>query len=129
TSGVAPAHEQPSRGYVRAEGSISAVRPIIGTLSQIHLRVFGGVANNAPRQRAIFASTQDPFETFNNDLFRPRGALLKRPGINYLPLGGAGLRGFGFNVPLERVAALNGEVVQRLISGKGEWGTGTLSLS
>ena len=30
--------------------------------------------NDAPRQRAIFASSQDPFETFNNDLFRGRGA-------------------------------------------------------
>jgi hypothetical protein len=95
----------------------------------MHLRVFGGFADNAPRQRAVFAATQDPFETFNNDLFRPRGALLKRPGLNYLPLGGAGLRGFGLNVPLERVVAGNLEVVQRLISGKGIWGYGSIAFS
>jgi hypothetical protein len=105
------------------------VRPIIGTLSQIHVRLFGGIANNAPNQRAIFASSQDPFETFNNDLFRPRGALLKRPGVNYLPLGGAGLRGFGLNVPLERVVAGNVELLQRLFTRKGDWGRGTVSLS
>ena len=118
-----------SRGYLRAEGSLGAVRPIIGTLSQMHLRVYGGIANDAPPQRAVFASSQDPFETFNNDLFRSRGALLKRPGINYLPLGGAGLRGFGFNVPLERVVSGNAELVQRLISGNGDWGHGSISFS
>ena len=128
-SGTAEAGQPLSRAYVRAEGSVGAVRPIVGTRAQIHLRVFGGVANNAPRQRAIFASSQDPFQTFTNDLFRPRGALLKRPGVNYLPLGGAGLRGYGYNVPLERVVAGNGELVQRLFSRKGDWGNGTLSLS
>ena len=91
--------------------------------------MYGGVAHNAPRQRAIFASSQDPFETFNNDLFRPRGALFKQQGINYLPLGGAGLRGFGFNVPLDGVGAVNGEFVQRLTNVRGAWGHGSISFS
>jgi len=77
----------------------------------------------------VFASSQDPFETFNNDLFRPRGALLKRPGVNYLPLGGAGLRGFSIDLPLQRVASGNVELVQRLGTTKGNWGHGTISLS
>ncbi|HVX41196.1 MAG TPA: M1 family metallopeptidase [Gemmatimonadaceae bacterium] len=119
----------PARGYVRADASLGAVRSIVGTTTQLRVRLYGGVAHNAPRQRAIFASTQDPFETFNNDLFRPRGALLKQSGINYLPLGGAGLRGFGINVPLDGVVAVNGEAVQRLASARGPWGRGTLSLS
>jgi hypothetical protein len=87
------------------------------------------VAHGAPRQRDIFASTQDPFETFTNDLFRGRGALLKQRGVNYLPIGGAGLRGFGFDVPLDGVGAVNGEFVQRLTAMKGAWGQGTISFS
>src|SRR5262249_55787298 len=106
-----------------------AVRPIVGSTLQLHVRLFAGVANNAPRQRAIFASSQDPFETFNNDLFRGRGALLKQPNVNYLPLGGAGMRGFGINVPLNGVVAGNGEVVQRLGSARGSWGRMTVEAS
>jgi hypothetical protein len=105
------------------------VRSIVGTATQLHLRLFGGAAPNAPAQRAIFASTADPLETFNNDLFRPRGALFKQDGVNYLPLGGAGLRGFQIDMPLNAVGAINGEVVQRLFNTRGEWGRGTVSLS
>lgn len=118
-----------SGGYLRAEASIGAVRSLVGTASQVRLRLYGGLARNAPRQRAVFASTQDPFETFNNDLFRPRDALLKQRGINYLPLGGAGLRGYRFDVPLERVVAANGEFVQRLATTRGAWGRATFSFS
>ena len=32
------------RAYLRAEASIGGVRPIIGTRSQIHLRLYGGIA-------------------------------------------------------------------------------------
>ncbi len=118
-----------SGGYLRAEGSVGAVRSLIGTASQLRLRVYGGIARNAPRQRTVFASAQDPFETFNNDLFRPRDALLKQRGINYLPLGGAGLRGYRFDVPLERVVSANGELVQRLATARGAWGRATFSFS
>jgi len=128
-SGMLPSGQELSHAYLRAEASIGGVRPIIGTLSQIHLRLYGGIANDAPKQRAVFASSQDPFETFNNDLFRARGALLKRPGVNYLPLGGAGLRGFSLYLPLQRVASGNIELVQRLGTTKGGWGHGTISLS
>ncbi|HXT18513.1 MAG TPA: M1 family metallopeptidase [Gemmatimonadaceae bacterium] len=118
-----------SRGYLRAEASVGAVQPLAGMATQLHARLYGGIARNAPRQRAIFASTRDPFETFTNDLFRPRGALFKQDGINYLPLGGAGLRGFGIDTPLDRVAAVNGELLQRLGTSKGGWGRATLSFS
>jgi hypothetical protein len=128
SSSNAPANGT-SGAYMRAEGSAGAVRSVVGTVTQLHVRLFAGVARGAPRQRAIYASTQDPFETFNNDLFRPRGAVLKQDGVNYLPLGGAGLRGFGFDVPLDGVGAANGELVQRLTTMKGAWGQGTLSVS
>jgi hypothetical protein len=120
---------EPTRGYGRAEVSLGIVQPLATMATQIRLRLYGAVAPNAPRQRSIFASTQDPFATFNNDLFRPRGALFKQDGINYLPLGGAGLRGFAIDVPLDGVAALNGEFLQRLGNLKGQWGHTTISLS
>jgi len=116
-------------GYVRAEGSIGVVRSLVGTASQLHVRLYGGAAQNAPSQRAVYASTQDPFETFTNDLFRPRDALLKQRGINYLPLGGAGLRGYRIDTPLDGVGAVNGEVVQRLATARGRWGHATFSFS
>jgi hypothetical protein len=116
-------------GYLRAEGSIGVVRSLVGTASQLHVRVYGGVAQNAPSQRAVYASTQDPFETFTNDLFRPRDALLKQSGINYLPLGGAGLRGYRVDTPLDGVGAVNGEFVQRLATTQGGWGRATFSFS
>jgi hypothetical protein len=119
----------PSRGYIRAAGSFGLVRPIVGTNSQIRVRIFGGVANDAPRQRAIFASAQDPYETFTNDLFRARGAILKQPNVNYLPLGGAGMRGFAINVPLTGVVAGNGEIVQRLAVAGGSWGRAWLGVA
>ncbi|HXD50077.1 MAG TPA: M1 family aminopeptidase [Gemmatimonadaceae bacterium] len=128
TNTVSPPGE-PSRGYLRAEASVGAVQSLVGTASQLRLRVYGGVARNAPEQRAIFASSADPFETFTNDLFRSRGALLKQPGVNYLPLGGAGMRGFAITTALDRVVALNGEWLQRLASTHGEWGRATVSFS
>jgi hypothetical protein len=95
----------------------------------VHVRLYGGAAHKAPEQRAIFASSDDPFDTFRNDLFRGRGALLKQRGINYLPLGGAGLRGFRTDVALDGVMAANGEFVQRLASARGAWGYGSISVS
>jgi hypothetical protein len=129
SSGLTNASGESEHAYLRAEGSVGAVRSIVGSSSQIHARLFGGVARNAPRERAVFASSQDPFETFDNDLFRPRGALLKQSGVNYLPLGGAGLRGFGFNTPLDKVGAANGELVQSLFSSRGRWGNATIAFS
>jgi hypothetical protein len=121
--------DRPSRGYFRGTASIGMVRSMAGPATQVHLRVFGGVARGAPAQRSIFASSRDPFETFNNDLFRARGALLKQSGINYLPLGGAGLRGYRYDLALDGVAAVNVEFVQRLVSLRGAWGRGSVGLS
>jgi len=121
--------QEHTRGYLRADGSIGGTWSINGPATQLHVRVYGGVAHNAPRQRSIFASSDDPFDTFRNDLFRGRGALFKQPGINYLPLGGAALRGFRTDVALDAVGAVNGEFVQRLGQAKGAWGYGSISLS
>jgi hypothetical protein len=115
--------------YMRAEASVGVVRSLAGTASQLRVRLYGGAAQNAPNQRMVYASTQDPFETFTNDLFRPRDALLKQDGINYLPLGGAGLRGYRIDTPLDGVGAVNGELVQRLGTAHGKWGSATFLFS
>jgi hypothetical protein len=111
SSGTAPTGQELSRAYLRAEGSIGGVRPIIGTRSQIHLRLYGGIANGAPTQRAIFASSQNPFETFNNDLFRSRGACSSGP-VSTISRSAGRPRGFGLDVALDRVASGNVELVR-----------------
>jgi hypothetical protein len=116
-------------GYLRGGAAVAVVRSLVGSASRLHVRLYGGGAQNAPSQRAVYASTQDPFETFTNDLFRSRAALLKQRGINYLPLGGAGLRGYRFDTPLDGVGAVNGEVVQRLAVTRGKCGRATFSFS
>ena len=116
---------EPSRGYARGEGSVTGVVTIrrngVAGCACAHTARF---APNAPLQREIFASSADPLESFNNDLFRPRGAVFKQKNVNYLPIGGAGLRGFALTVPLDAVVAMNGELLQRLATVERRLGTG-----
>ena len=77
-------------------------------------------------QRAIFASSQDPLEMFENNFFRPRGALLKQRVLPYVPWGGAGLRGFGATVAADGAVSANVELSQRIHSARGPWGHGSL---
>lgn len=127
--GMAGVDGEPSRGYVRGEGSVAGVRSLVGTASQVRVRAYGAFAPNAPLQRMIFASSRDPLQTFNNDLFRARGAVFKQRNVNYLPIGGAGMRGFAIDIPLDGVAAVNGELLQKLGTASGDWGSATFSLS
>ena len=69
---------------------------------------------SAPPQRAGLLSAEDPLTTFWNHAWRPNGALLKRPGLNWLPLGGAAMRGFAYGVGANTIAALNGDASRRL---------------
>lgn len=126
--GINGSNGEASRGYVRGEGSVAGVGSLIGTALQVRLRAYGGFAPNAPLQRKVFASAVDPLTSFNNDLFRPRGALFKQENVNYLPIGGAGLRAYGIALPLDAVAAVNGELAQRLGTARGDWGRATVSL-
>jgi hypothetical protein len=101
------------KGYVRVEGSASRLQFLDPGLT-LGLRVYGGAQSRAPLQRALFASTVDPFTSFWNPWFRPHDAVLKQEGINAIPLGGAGLRGYSYALALSRVAAANGELARRL---------------
>jgi len=118
-----------SRGYERGQVSIGLSQAITPNTLTLSLRAFGGVARNAPRQRSIFASSQDPFATFENNYWRPKGAVLKQDHVNFLPFGGAGLRGFNPYLALDRVGSGNLELSQKLADGRGQWGAGSIWLS
>ena len=98
--------------YGKAEGALGIVRT--ATRARAALRLYGGVRHFAVAQRNLFVSAQDPVETYWNHWWRPRGALLKRPGFNFLPLGGAGLRGYAPDISVERTVAANAELATRL---------------
>ena len=109
-------------GYGRLLGSIESLSHLSPDTRTLTLRVNAGVAPEAPLQRAIFASSRDPFETFTNNYFRPRGALFKQSDLSVVPVGGAWLRGFDPIVAFERVASANVSVDQRLTTFAGAFG-------
>jgi hypothetical protein len=100
--------------YGKAEGAVGVV--VAGDRTRSALRLYGGISENAVAQRALFLSNEDPVSTYWNHWWRPRGALLKRPGFNFLPLGGAGLRGYGAGIVVERTLAANADVGARLFN-------------
>jgi hypothetical protein len=101
-------------GYVRAEGSATRMQFLGTDALGLVIRLYGAGESKAPLQRAIFASTQDPFTTFWDSWYRPRGSIDKQEWFNLLPLGGAFLRGYNFGVALSRVGAVNAELTQRV---------------
>jgi hypothetical protein len=103
-----------AKGYVRGEISGMQVQYLEGGAFTLVGRLYGAGESRAPLQRAIFASTADPFSTFWSNWYRPRGSIFKQDEINVLPLGGAGLRGYSYGVALSRVGAANVELAQRL---------------
>ena len=100
--------------YGRVEVVGTSVSAYADSASLLSLRIYGAVGNTAPAQRALHLSASDPLSNFENDWYRPQGAILTRPGVNYLPLGGAGLRGYDPSVTVNRIVAGNGEISQRL---------------
>jgi hypothetical protein len=107
-----------SRGYGRLEAELHTVA-YSDSLTRVWGRVFGGLAGNAPLQRKLYGAMRDPIATFENHLYRPRRAALKQltdafEELAYLPLGGAGLRGYGPDLAFDRVVAGNLEARRRL---------------
>jgi hypothetical protein len=91
-------------------GRSNADSSVVGSI-----RLFGGASTaHAPLQRRVYASSQDPYETFSSNLVRPAGGLLAQPDAHFVPLGGAGLRAYDPRMPLREVAAVNVETGQRL---------------
>lgn len=111
-----------SGGYGRALASLENVSYLSPGSRTLTIRINGGLAPNAPLQRTIFASSRDPWQTFDNDYFRPRGALFKQPDFTVIPVGGARLRGFSPLLGLDKVVSANLEASQRLATWSGDFG-------
>ena len=83
---------------------------------------FGGrrqgaiLINELPRQRRIYLSGADPYETFDNPFLRSQGALLTRQDVNYQAPGGAGLRGLDRELSALWTTAANVELVRTLFT-------------
>ncbi|MGH7670107.1 MAG: hypothetical protein ACRENQ_11505, partial [Gemmatimonadaceae bacterium] len=118
TSGPAAAYSlgpvaEPA-GYGRVEVEGTSVSTYADSASLLSLRLYGAVSNTPPAQRALHLSASDPLSNFADNWYRPQGSILTSSGVNYLPLGGAGLRGYDPSVTVNRIVAGNVEVSQRL---------------
>jgi hypothetical protein len=91
--------------------------------AEVGIRGYAGVAS-APAQRQLSFNAADPIATFENDWWRPAGAILKRPGVNWLPLAGAALRGFRWDIPVDHLEGGNIDASRRVVS----WSSDSLSL-
>jgi len=100
--------------YAKTELSLGRVQ-MLGETERASIRVYSGATfGDTPPQRALYLSTQDPIATFGNNWWRPQGAILKRPNVNWLPLGGPALRGFHWSTSAERAGGLNVELSRKL---------------
>ncbi|HVZ78276.1 MAG TPA: hypothetical protein VG818_09880, partial [Gemmatimonadaceae bacterium] len=113
-AGVGVAAHAPST-YGRAELTARSANYWNGGANALLLRAYGALSSATPAQAALHLSAESPLETFANDWYRPQGAILKRPGVNFLPFGGAGLRAYDPMVTVRRILAVNGEMAQRLV--------------
>ena len=101
--------------YTRGTLAMQFVRSSADSSVAGSLRLFlGASSDNAPLQRHVYASSQDPYETFSSNFVRPAGGLLAQPDAHFVPLGGAGLRAYDPRLPLRSVAAVNVEQGLRL---------------
>ncbi|HMC57140.1 MAG TPA: M1 family metallopeptidase [Gemmatimonadaceae bacterium] len=107
--------------YVKGEIAVGRVQTV-GRNGRIGVRAYYGGEANAPGQRALLVSAQDPIATFGNHWWRPAGAILKRPNVNWLPLGGAALRGYRWDLAADNAAAVNVDLARQL--GTSTWARG-----
>ncbi|HET7631201.1 MAG TPA: M1 family metallopeptidase [Gemmatimonadaceae bacterium] len=104
-----------SKGYARVELTGTSVSELIDGVSTLSLRVYTAASSDPPAQRALHLSVSDPLATFQDNWYRPRGSILTQRGVNFVPLGGAGLRGYDPAVTMNRIVAGNAELAQRLV--------------
>ncbi|HJQ20441.1 MAG TPA: M1 family metallopeptidase [Gemmatimonadaceae bacterium] len=81
---------------------------------RLDIRGYAADEENAPLQRALYLSAQDPVTTFDNHWWRPAGAILKQPNVDWLPLGGGALRGYRWDLPASRLVGTNIELSRQL---------------
>jgi len=101
------------RTYGKAELSAGRLQQI-SDRARVGVRVYGGMADGLA-QRGLFLSASDPVSTYYNHWWRPAGAILKRPGVDWLPLGGAALRGYHWALASRDVVAGNLDASRRIL--------------
>ena len=99
--------------YGKADLAVGAVRTPSDRL-RLGARLYLGIGEDLPGQRALLLSSEDALSSFWNHWWRPQGAILKPTRVNFLPLGGAGMRGYAFNAATRGVAAINADASVRL---------------
>jgi hypothetical protein len=117
--------------YLKLETSAGGTQKLSEN-SRISARAYLGAQtwdNRMPTQRALFLSAADPVSTFENHWWRPRESLLKQTSVNWLPLGGAALRGYHWSVQAEGVAAANVELSRNVAQLNGTYGSLSVALS
>lgn len=100
--------------YFRADASWSTTRSTAGGILQHRLRVMGGLSAEAPQERRLYLSSATPIETFANHWYRPDGGILSSNDVHFIPVGGAGFRGYDPLQSAKALLAVNVEEAVRL---------------
>ena len=102
-------------GRAEAEGGSTFALAAGGKLAFM-FRAFGGVSQDAPAEHSIGLSSLDPTQTFDDNFLRGRDAILVLPDVHYVPLGGAGMRGYSLYVRMKSVLSLNTQLAYTFIT-------------
>lgn len=100
--------------YGRVEAAWRLSRSSAGGVLSHRVRLFGGVAVDAPAERGLYLSARNPTATFTNHWWRPDGGILSGNDVPYRPLGGGGLRGYDALASTRALGAVNVEEGVRL---------------
>ncbi|HUK63098.1 MAG TPA: hypothetical protein VLV15_07190, partial [Dongiaceae bacterium] len=102
-----------------AQGEVGTTWPVAaeGRL-QVMLRAFGALSSSAPPQRSVGLSSLDPTQTFADNYLRGQGAILVLPDVPYVPLGGAGMRGYSLYQRIVNGGSLNTQVAYTINAPK-----------
>ena len=106
-------------GFGRAEIEGGGTLPLAGEgRLSLMLRAFGGVSSSTPPQRSMGLSSLDPTTTFDNNFLRGSDAILVLPDVPYVPLGGAGMRGYSLYTTMRNVGSVNTQLAFTLNTPK-----------
>ena len=102
-------------GYPRIELALDKLSLRRNGRVALFARGYAGIAENAPLQRAIFLSSIDPVAMLESHWWRPGEMLHRIEELNFVPLGGGGLRGYDA-FAVERLVSANVEVAVRALT-------------
>jgi hypothetical protein len=104
------------RTFARFDGEVARRGEPLGGALAVSARVFAAWGARVPPERAVYAASASPTETFDNHLLRARGAPLADRDAHYVALGGAGLRGYSPRLVTARIASVNLDGAARVLT-------------